>query len=60
MGQTPCRGCDGRYLGCHSECEKYQSMKAEQHAAWQAKAEDYQRQKKINVPYERRKRFKTW
>lgn len=22
-GDSPCKGCTERYVGCHSECEKY-------------------------------------
>lgn len=25
----PCKGCEDRHAGCHAECERYQSAKAE-------------------------------
>lgn len=29
-GETnaPCKGCENRFVGCHSECERYKTFKA--------------------------------
>ena len=28
MEKSPCKGCDERYLGCHSKCAKYKEFRA--------------------------------
>lgn len=38
----PCKGCQDRYVGCHSECDKYKEWRAEYdrvHATVEAKRE---------------------
>lgn len=27
MEKSPCKGCDERYLGCHSKCSKYKEFR---------------------------------
>lgn len=27
---APCKDCEERYLGCHSECEKYKAYRVQQ------------------------------
>ena len=29
MPSTPCKGCQERFVGCHSTCEKYAQMRKE-------------------------------
>lgn len=29
MYNYPCKGCQDRYIGCHSDCEKYISARVE-------------------------------
>lgn len=29
LAHNPCRGCEERYVGCHSSCEKYIKAKEE-------------------------------
>ena len=37
MLHSPCRGCNERYLGCHSECERYNLYKKEQSTRYEMK-----------------------
>ena len=30
MASAPCKDCEKRYYGCHSQCEGYQQFRAEQ------------------------------
>ena len=38
-----CFGCNDRFVGCHSKCEKYQAEKAEWQKMMNAKAEEDKR-----------------
>lgn len=29
MGLAPCKGCNDRKVGCHSNCKKYEEFRAE-------------------------------
>ena len=31
--KVPCRGCTGRYVGCHAECNEYKQYRMEVDAA---------------------------
>lgn len=35
---APCKDCDRRHPGCHSECEDYKTFRAEQDKVIEAKA----------------------
>jgi hypothetical protein len=44
--RTPCKGCESRHIGCHSECEKYREYAAEyaayrEHKIANGVADDY-------------------
>lgn len=30
MNVAPCKGCEKRHVGCHSECEAYKAYRTEQ------------------------------
>lgn len=36
---APCKDCPDRYVGCHSQCEKYQAFRKyrDDYLAWRAK-----------------------
>jgi len=35
---APCKGCDERHIGCHSDCEKYREFRVQQDDVIKAKA----------------------
>lgn len=38
MLNAPCKDCPDRYVGCHSQCEKYQAFHKEREAFLEYKA----------------------
>ena len=52
---SPCKGCEERYAGCHSECEKYIEIKKK----WRREKDILERAKhKDRILY--RKRNSKW
>jgi hypothetical protein len=50
MKDYPCKGCEKRYMGCHSKCEDYAKMLEETKAKREAIQEE-QRIKRIADDY---------
>ena len=40
--QSPCYGCEGRTVGCHSTCDKYKDFRNETAKDFQKRKETYQ------------------
>ena len=44
-----CKGCDERYVGCHSTCEKYIQEKIAHNAAKEAERAQYSKSYRANT-----------
>lgn len=52
----PCKNCESRHVGCHSECAAYQTHVAKQAAIKANKASAY----KLEEDYCRARKWKGW
>ena len=57
---SPCKDCQERHHGCHSECEKYKAMVEHGDMIKKAKSEAYELNRPINTPYERKIRQRRY
>ncbi len=50
MGKTkvPCMNCEGRHIGCHSECEKYKVFSSENEKKKEEKKKENGRRWDVN------------
>ena len=53
---SPCKDCGDRYLGCHSDCERYKSYKEENRERRMRKVNDLEKRGVIYEAVKRRKR----
>lgn len=44
VAKAPCKNCEDRQLGCHSQCERYKKFKEES----QAEKENIEKQKRLD------------
>lgn len=47
--QAPCRGCNERYLGCHSQCSYYKAYKEQQAVRYEKRKNRIEITKDYNI-----------